>query len=382
MRILHLCLANFYIDGYNYQENVLTRINKEDGHDVRIIASTETFIDNQNLGYIEPSEYITEYGVPIKRLPYIKVGTHFSTTKIRAYPKLYEEIAAFSPDVIMAHDIVFWSVLDVIRYKKDHPEVKWYCDTHTDEKNSGRNWLSLHVLHRGYYRYLIWKALPYLEKYFYVTAERKTFAMRHYGVPEEKLEFYPLGGNILSDIQYEARRKEYRNQLQLKDTDVLFLHSGKMDALKRTEELIRAFSQIADENAKLVLIGSMTPEREKTLLPLIEKDTRVTYLGWKTADELEGYLCACDMYLQPGSQSATLENALCCRCAAMVFPHEAYTSEYGKSGILWCETEEEMLKVFQETLRGVYSLENLKQQAYSFASEVLDYSKLAKRLYR
>ena len=66
MRILHLCLACFYIDGYNYQENILPRINHEDGHDVRILASTETYVDNLHLGYVEPREYVTEYGVPIQ----------------------------------------------------------------------------------------------------------------------------------------------------------------------------------------------------------------------------------------------------------------------------------------------------------------------------
>ena len=69
MRILHLCLACFYIDGYNYQENILPRINHEDGHDVRILASTETYVDNLHLGYVEPREYVTEYGVPIRKQP-------------------------------------------------------------------------------------------------------------------------------------------------------------------------------------------------------------------------------------------------------------------------------------------------------------------------
>ena len=95
MRILHLCLSCFYIDGYNYQENILPRINHEDGHDVRILASTETYVDNLHLGYVEPQEYVTEYGVPIKRLPYVKVGTSFTTIKLRKYPHVYEEIAAF-----------------------------------------------------------------------------------------------------------------------------------------------------------------------------------------------------------------------------------------------------------------------------------------------
>ena len=123
MKILHLCLSCFYIDGYNYQENVLPRINREDGHDVRILASTETYVDNVHLGYLEPRECVTEYGVPIKRLPYVKVGNAFITHKVRKYPHVYEEIASFGPDVMMIHGLAFWSVLDVIRYKQDHPEV-------------------------------------------------------------------------------------------------------------------------------------------------------------------------------------------------------------------------------------------------------------------
>lgn len=160
MKILHLCLANFYIDNYTYQENMLPRMNREDGHDVRILASTETYVDNVHYGYVEPSEYVTEYGVPIKRLPYVKVGNSFVTHKFRAYPHLYEEIAAFAPDVIFCHELQFWSIQDVIRYKKEHPAVKLYADTHAAAYNSGTNWLSLHILHRVFYRSLVRKALP------------------------------------------------------------------------------------------------------------------------------------------------------------------------------------------------------------------------------
>lgn len=382
MRILHLCLACFYIDGYNYQENVLPRINKEDGHEVRIIASTETFVDNQNLGYVEPSEYVTEYGVPIKRLPYVTVGTHFTTIKFRKYPHLYEEIAAFAPDVIMSHDIAFWSVLDVIRYKKEHPNVKFYADTHTDEKNSGRNWISMHVLHRLFYRYLHQRALPYLEKFFYVTAERKIFAQKHYGMPESILEFYPLGGNIFSENEYDEKRRTYREHLGVTGEETVFVHSGKMDTLKRTEELILAFSSVRDLKAKLVIIGSMTQEREPVLMPLIQQDPRIVFLGWRPSEELLNYLCACDMYLQPGSQSATLENSLCCKCAVMSYPHEAYTSEYGASGIMWCETQQDMQKIFKDVAEKKIDFHSLSEQALNFAEEVLNYRKLAGRLYR
>jgi len=63
MKILHCCLSQFYIDNYSYQENILPRVNKQMGHEVKIIASTETYLDNRNLEYVEPSRYYTEDGI-------------------------------------------------------------------------------------------------------------------------------------------------------------------------------------------------------------------------------------------------------------------------------------------------------------------------------
>lgn len=69
MRILHLCLACFYIDGYNYQENILPRIDRENGNEVLVIASTETYVNNSELGYVEPGEYTTFDGIHVIRIP-------------------------------------------------------------------------------------------------------------------------------------------------------------------------------------------------------------------------------------------------------------------------------------------------------------------------
>jgi hypothetical protein len=43
MKIVHMCLSCFYIDGYFYQENEIIRQNVDDGHDVVVIASTESY---------------------------------------------------------------------------------------------------------------------------------------------------------------------------------------------------------------------------------------------------------------------------------------------------------------------------------------------------
>lgn len=382
MKILHLCLANFYIDNYTYQENMLPRMNHADGHDVRILASTETYVDNAHLGYVEPAEYVTEYGVPIKRLPYVKVGNGFVTHKFRAYPHLYEEIAAFAPDVIMCHDLQFWSVRDVIRYKKDHPAVKLYADSHTAAYNSGTNWLSLHILHRAFYRHLVRMALPYLEKFFYIGIGEKKFAMEQYGVPESLMEFYPLGGTLLSDEEYAAVRAKRRAELGLSETDRLYIHSGKLDALKRSDELFRAFSAVDDPHAVLAVIGSIPEDRKSVLLPLMEADERVRYLGWKTGEELQEYLCAADLYCQPGSVSATMQNAICRNTPVMSYPHPAYTAALDCGQFFWVRTQADMEQVFAQVKADPALLAPMTVNARRCAAEVLDYRKLAARLYR
>ena len=382
MRILHLCLSCFYIDGYNYQENVLPRIHKEDGHEVRIIASTETYVDNVHYGYVEPSEYETEYGVPIKRLPYVSFGSHFVSKKIRKYPHLYEEIEAFAPDVIMSHALSYWSVLDVIRYKKDHPEVKFYADTHTASYNSGKNWLALNVLHRGLYRYLIQKALPHLEKFFYTGDGERQFALENYKVPESSMELYPLGGMILSDEEYAEKRARRRAELNVADDEILLMHSGKLDALKRTEDLLQAFAAAPGLKAKFAIIGSIPEEMKPVLEPLMAADKRVLYLGWKTGAELQEYLCACDLYCQPGSGSATMQNALCCSCPILLYPHDTYIRIYEYGNIIWVKTVEDMARAFQGLADGTVDLTALQEGSVRCARELLDYRTLAARLYR
>lgn len=382
MKILHLCLANFYIDNYAYQENILPRINHENGHEVRILASTETYVDNAHLGYVEPSEYVTEYGVPIKRLPYKKVGNRFVTHKFRAYPHLYEEITAFSPNVIMCHDLAFWSVLDVIRYKKAHPAVKLYADTHTAAYNSGTNWLSLHILHRAFYRHLVRMALPYLEKFFYIGIGEKEFAMANYGVPASLMEFYPLGGVLLSDEEYSAVRAKRRAELGLEENDRLYIHSGKMDALKRSDELFRAFSAVDDPHAVLAVIGSIPEDRKNDLLPLIEADQRIRYLDWKTGEELQEYLCAADLYCQPGSVSATMQNAVCHNTPVMSYPHPAYTADLDYGQFFWVRTQADMEQVFAQLKADPTLLVPMTANSRRCAAEVLDYRRLAARLYK
>ena len=134
--------------------------------------------------------------------------------------------------------------------------------------------------------------------------------------------------------------------------------------------------------AKLAIIGSIPEKEKETLLPLMESDERVVYLGWKQAPELLEYLCACDLYCQPGSVSATLQNAVCCGSAILSYPHMIYTEGLDYGNILWAESCADMEEIFRNLAGGKVDLEALREGSRKCARELLDYRTLAARLYR
>lgn len=375
MRILHLCLACFYIDGYNYQENVLPRIAKEKGNEVMIIASTETYIDNVRIGHVKPGRYVTEYNVPIIRLPYKKIINTWFSSKIREYKGLYEEIEAFNPKLIFSHDLSYLSLKDVVKYVKKHAGVTLLSDTHTAYYNSGQNWASMHILHKMIYRRVIQNAMPYVEKVYYIGPNEKRFSKEIYGIPESKMEFLPLGGTILSQEQRVKYRKQYRKDLNIGEDTLLLVHSGKLNKSKKTVELIKAYKRIAEWDSMLVIIGSLDEEIKEEVNVLIGEDPRIKYLGWKEANYLSSFLCACDLYCQPGSPSATLQNAICCGCAIMAKELDGYKL-LDLGNFIWAETEKSIYDSLVDIRAQKINIARMKENSMLCAERYLDYNRM------
>lgn len=380
MKIMHLMLANFYIDGYNYQENVLPRVNKEDGHDVKIVASTETFINNTELGYITPGKYFTYDGIEVVRLPYKRSLFPFWERKRRAYIGLQEELKKFKPDVIVCHSTQFKDLDIVSDYKKTYPEVKVFADSHADYFNTATSFLSKNILHKMYYVPIIKRNLNTLEKVLCVSKSCKEFMRDFYKVPEDKLEDFLLGGIVEEAENYQKIRKQYRDKLCVADGDIVIMHSGKLDKLKKTRELISAFGKIQSEKLNLIIIGSV-PEENAELIDLIKSDSRIQYLGWKNSEELMGYLAAADIYAQPGTQSATMQNAACLNNAMMLYPYDAHKYIFGKNA-LYVEDQKDIENYLQGIINNKYDIEEIQEKCYSIAKEKLDYRKMVEIIYR
>lgn len=382
MKIIHCCLSCFYIDGYNYQENMLVREHARAGHEVLVLASTESFDAQGKLVYCSPGRYRGNDGADVVRLPYRGLLPHALMKKIRAYPDVYRYIHEFSPDVILFHGACAWDLLTVVRYKKKHPSVKLYVDSHEDFNNSARGVFSRNLLHGLFYRPIFRRSIPFFEKALCVSIETMDFIRSFYGCPEDKLEYFPLGGAIVQDSVYETVRAGVREKYHLKANELLFFQSGKFDQKKKLVESITAFRQLPYvENVKYFIAGVLQDDVKSQVETLLAGDERITFLGWKDADELLRLLCAADVYVQPGSQSATLQNSICCRCAVIVDDVSSHYPFVKGNGWL-VNDEERLVDAFNDAVLAFQSgtIELMQATSLYIARELLDYEKMARRI--
>lgn len=376
MKIVHFCLSSFFIDGRLYQENELVREHAQAGHDVLVVASTETFDELGHTHYTQAREYVGEEGVRVIRLPYRRWIPSSIARKIRSHPGVRKILEDFAPDAIMFHGSSGWELQTVRLYARAHPQVVFNIDSHSDAINSGQGWISREILHRRFYAPILRKAMQQSGPLLCVSLTVIDFAHEVYGVPHDRLEFFPLGGRIPDDETRAVHRKEVRQRLGIAVNDIMIVQSGKQNRLKKLPESLRALSAVDNPRLRLVIAGVLQEDVRAECEALIAADRRVMFLGWQDPDELTALLCAADVYLQPGTQSATMQHSLCCGCAVIldaIPAHEIYVDGNG-----WLvRTQSDLVAALREAWDA--NLLALKACSLDFAKQKLDYTALKNR---
>jgi 1,2-diacylglycerol 3-alpha-glucosyltransferase len=314
MRIAHVCLADFYVDGFGYQENVLSKLHRKMGHDVVIIASTETYLDRVRLGYVEPSSYINEHGVQVHRLPYASWVPRPLRPKVRAYQGLEARLEEFRPDLIFVHDVQFWDFLAIRRYVLRRP-TPIYADCHTDYVNSARGFVSRHLLHGLLYRLILRRVDPLVDRYLPTLPARGDFLHEVYGLDRAKMELLPFGvdDTLTEGLDRAAVRREMRARCGIPDDAIVLVTGGKLDLRKNIHVLIDRFSRAkragALRNVHLIVFGQANTDVQAEL-DRTEIHEHVHLLGWTPASEIYKAFWAADLALFPGTHSVLWEEAI------------------------------------------------------------------------
>ncbi|WP_053368313.1 glycosyltransferase family 4 protein [Bacillus sp. FJAT-27245] len=379
MKILHVCLASAFTEGMNYQENFLSDQNITDGHDVTVISDCYKY-EKGKMVKTNAEDKVLPNGIRLIRLEYDRVINALITGKVRKVSALFDTIVEISPDIILYHGMIGWEMLSVAKYKMNNPKVKLYIDSHEDFNNSARNFISKYLQYKIFNRAIVKKILPVIDKVFYVSFESRTFLKELYNVPSDLMEFFPLGGLIIHPLERSEIRENVRKELGITEEHIVFVHSGKMSMEKRTKDLLTAFLKVKDKKFRLILIGAFPENTSEEIFPLIKSDDRIKFLGWKNGNELLNYLCAADMYLQPGSQSATMQNAICCGCPVMLYPYKSHEL-YLKNNGYFVKTLDDIVNVFLSIENDPEILKEMSKASYGVAYDLLDYRKLASRLY-
>jgi glycosyltransferase involved in cell wall biosynthesis len=380
MKILHLCLSNFYIDNYSYQENELVRQNIMDGHEVLVIASLESMTPDGNLIYLEPSTYDGADGAKVIRIPYKKFLPRFIMKKLRIHDGLFKILLKEKPDVVLFHSLCGWELLTVMKYKKLNPDLKFYADSHEDFNNSARSFISKWILHWLYYRPIIRLAKKKIDKILCISIETMNFVKVMYGLKSNEIEFFPLGGFTYSDSTYADIRYSNRHKFAISDEDLVFVQSGKMNKSKKLINSLEAFCALKEDSALFFIAGSIHESIAHDAFELIQNDKRIKFVGWLNSEDLKGLLCAADVYIQPGTQSATMQMSLCCRCAVIlddVPSHKPYIYNNG-----WIINDNlQLMEAISSAIKNPKFTKEMGLNSGALANGILDYKKLASRLY-
>jgi len=316
MKILHVCLANYYADNHSYQENILPIEHKRLGYDVEIIASTETFNDRNLLDHTNSGKYLTKENIPLTRIEYSTFLPFYLKTKLRLYKKLSEELEKSDPDIIFIHDVQFASAFELVKYIKKRrrtKDIKVFADCHADFTNSARNWLSHHVLHKILYKFCAMKLNEVVDKFWGVLPDRVNFLNQVYGIPREKIDLLNLGvESSWIDLSNQCNTKAHlRKKLNHSNSDFLICTGGRIDQFKKnTLELMSAFKNCKIKNAKLLIFGTVADDLQLNFDEILNNDDRIIYLGFINPDTVNEVIISSDIGIFLGRHSVIWEQSV------------------------------------------------------------------------
>ena len=382
MKIVMLC--EFYNETLAFQENILAKYYCKHGHDVVIITSTfESVFDyytDKHDNSIPEKTYIHE-GAKIYKL---RFRFNF-LNRLRAYTSIHEILQEEKPDLIFIHDIML-NIPECVEYVRANPHCRMIMDYHADYSNSGKNWLSINVLHGVLRKWYLDKARPYLSKIYPVVPDGALFLNKVYKVPYEEMEILPLGADV--DLANENKQNNTRNrvraQLGIRDSELLIFTGGKLEPKKKTEVLFDALRLLDDISIYVIVVGAARDIHKEYMNELRKRseNLNVYFLGWLSTEQIYSYLAASDLAVFPACQSVIWQQAI-----ASGLPliggnkgHQDLSYLNLKNNIINPPLEDINPKVFAEAIRYIVKtpgkIKEMSDGANYVAENLLDWNKL------
>ncbi len=379
MKILHICVGGPYTDGWNYQENMLTKFQAQAGHDVSLVVSQWAWGDKGEIEKIIDTDYVNDVGVKVYRLP-IK-GDRNVFYRYKRYKGFYDIIESVGPDVIFVHNLQFFDVDQIVKYAKNHSLII-YADNHADFTNSARS-NTAKLFYKTVWRHYAQLIEPYTKKFYGVLPSRVDFMLDVYKLPREKCELLVMGGD--DDLVEMAALPEVidriRKQHGIEKGDFLIMTGGKIDEYKtQTLLLMEAIQRIKDDNIKLVVFGSVDDNLKKKVDELCD-GAKIQYIGWVKSSKSYEYFAASDLVVFPGRHSVFWEQ-VAAQGVPMVCRKWEGTQHVNVGGnTVFCEkdTVEEWMNIITLIVKDKNKYEHMRRNAIESGKDIFSYKRIAQK---
>lgn len=383
-KILHVMLVNFYIEGAGYQENLLPKFHKLQGHEVYIVTNHNDWAKRP---IFNRREYINTDGINVTVLPsrkipknkYFQIITGVFSRKVIGF---YEFLDYIKPEIIFVHGAQGVDNLDVVKYKLKNSSVRVFVDSHSDYYNTPIKTISNRILYKCIFSYFAKRLYAVCETFWGVTPWRVEYLRDVFDLPEEKTKLLVMGGDD-SRIDYAHKdkiRAEFRVKHNIVDNEYVIVTGGKIDPTKNIHLLIEALGD--NEKIRLVVFGKPSNDFESEIENLMSKYPRVINIGWVDSSDVYKYFLAADLAFFPGTHSVLWEQAAACGIPLVVkkWAGMQHINVGGNCRFLEDVTVESIKSIVVEIFSDdAITFKDMKKIAEGKAREEFLYSNIAKR---
>lgn len=379
MKIVHVCLAAFYVEGLGYQENILPQLHAEMGNEVSVLTSDYSFNSKYETIKRDKTDYINSFGIHVKVLD--KTKRYGKYSKYGDFSNVYDELVNISPDTIFVHGGQFIALKDVLKYCKRNRNVKLYIDQHGDYYNTPVDTWRRKLAQKIIFGHWMRKAIKYTEKFWGVTPWRCQYLHEVYGIPENKIGLLVMGGDdrYIHFDQASMVRENIRQKLSLDKDDFVIISGGKIDKGKNIHILMQAISEIDNDRIKLIVFGQPNDEME----PIIDEkalDKNIRHIGWLDSTSVYDYFLASDLAVFPGTHSVLWEQACSCGLPGLFKDWEGmrHVNVEDNADFLYNDCVEEIKQKITELYTDKDKYSKMKDSAKKVAVE-FSYRNIAKK---
>ena len=154
----------------------------------------------------------------------------------------------------------------------------------------------------------------------------------------------------------------------------------KIDRAKNIHFLMRAVSDLNNQNIKLIVFGQPNDEMKPIIQELCKNDS-IRFIGWIQADKAYDYFLASDLGFFPGTHSVLWEQACACGlpCVFKNWEGMHHVDVGGNCEFLKNDSAEEIKEMILNIVNDIDKYEAMKKVAVEKGIKTFSYKEIAKR---